>query len=100
MHPKCLKWTRQKNDNTHRHRLLVLRRPKKINNHIGTNVKPHQLRDYRENLGIHRPNQDGCTVMYQLNVKQTWTPVPGLGKHARTDTIYFITKNKNQGIEG
>ena len=41
MHPKCLKWTRQKNKNTHGHRLLFLHIPKKetitveqIANHI------------------------------------------------------------------
>ena len=30
------------------------------------------------------------TGMDQPNVQQTWPPVPGLEKHAVTDTIYFI----------
>ena len=30
------------------------------------------------NYSLHRPSKDGCTSMDQLNVQQTWPPIPGL----------------------
>ena len=38
--------------------------------------------------------------MYQLNVQQTWPPVPGIEKNVGTDTIYFILhKGKSEYIK-
>ena len=34
--------------------------------------------------------------MDQLNVQQTWPPVPGMEKHAGTDTIEFVLYKDKQ----
>ena len=78
--------------NKHRQRLILSHIPKRRNNHSVTNDKPHQLKNYRENIGLKRPSQYGRTGMDQLNVQQTWPPVQGLEKQAGTCTIDFILR--------
>ena len=90
MHLKCFHWKQQKKYTTHRLRLTWSHRPQKINNHSGTNGKPYPLWNYRKYFGIYIPSNYEWTGMDQLNVHQTWPPVPKMEKNAVTDTIEFI----------
>ena len=91
MHPKCFKWTWQKNKSTHRHIIIFSLRPKNRDNNSGTNGKPHQLKNYRVNILIQRPSQYGWTGINQLNVQQTLPLLPGLGKTFRNwhNMVYY-----------
>ena len=96
IHPNFFKRTWLKNKNLHRHRLIWLHWSQRINNWSITNGEPHQLQKYRENIGRKRPIKYGWAGMDQINVHQTWTPVPRLEKNSGTDTIEFIFHKDKQ----
>ena len=99
--PKRFKWTRRKNKNTHKHRLIFSKRPPKRNNHSGNNGKPHQLQKYRTNIGIQRPSKNGWTCMDQLNVQRTWPNIPGLGKTCSNwHNRVHLTQTKTKRYKG